>query len=274
MRTFSVGRAARVVFLVGVTVVWLLPVYLVVVNAITDSREYQGEPRWLPGSFGFPHNVAEGWEGGPFLQTAINSLVYALVCAAAAVLVATLAAYALVVLHVKRPALWFWIIYSGTLLPLQVFARPLFLAAAETNLYDTQVGLAVVYVALCVPFALFVTRNMLSTVPLEIAEAAKLDGADWLTMFLRIHLPLLRPAMAAAFVFQFVYIWNELFFGITLSISPTVQPVMASLAGLQGDFSGVGLPSLLAVAVVVSLPTIALFFGFQRFFVSSLKSNL
>jgi multiple sugar transport system permease protein len=80
--------------------------------------------------------------------------------------------------------------------------------------------------------------------------------------------------MAAGFVFQFIYIWNELFFGITLSVSPDVQPVMAALAGLQGTYSTVGEPAILAAALVVSIPTVAMFFGFQRFFVSGLSTNL
>lgn len=268
------GGGARTVAVVGLSLIWLVPVYLIVVNAITDQSQYSGTPRWFPGKFGFFGNLKSAWDAANFGQTAVNSLIYATFCAAAAVLVATLAAYALVALDLRRPSVWFWVIYSGTLLPLQVFARPLFLAEADVNLYDTKWGLEIVYVALCIPFAMFVVRNVLVTVPREIPEAARLDGAGWFRMFLHVHLPLARSAMAAAFVFQFVYIWNELFFGITLSISPNVQPVMTSLATLEGPYSTTSQPAVLAVAIVVALPTILLFLGFQRFFVSSLKTNL
>jgi multiple sugar transport system permease protein len=258
----------------GLALVWLVPVYLIVVNAVTDQSQYQGSPRWFPGHLGFFTNLKSAWTTANFGETTVNSLIYATLCAGAAVLVATLAAYALVALNLRRPTLWFWIIYSGTLLPLQVFARPLFITEAKFNLYDTKLGLSIVYVALCIPFAMFVVRNVLVTVPPEIPEAARLDGANWWQMFLHVHLPLARSAMAAAFVFQFVYVWNELFFGITLSISSNVQPVMASLAGLEGPYSTVSQPAVLAVAIVVAIPTVALFLGFQRFFVSSLKTNL
>lgn len=259
---------------IAVAILWLVPVYLLVVNAMTATSDYEGTPRWIPGDLGFVDNFMQAWRGGDFGVTTGNSLLYATACSGAAVVVATLAAYAIVALRPRRPALWFWLIYSGALLPLQVFARPLFLGASQTNLYDTRLGLSIVYIAICIPFALFVVRNVLITLPTEIAEAARIDGAGWLRMLLHVHLPLARPAMAAAFAFQFIFIWNELFFGITLSISPQVQPVMASLAGLQGDYSQVGQPGLLAAALVLSLPTIALFFGFQRFFVSGLKTNL
>jgi multiple sugar transport system permease protein len=126
-------------------------------------------------------------------------------------------------------------------------------------------------VALAVPFAFFVNRNFMITVPKEIAESAQLDGASWFRMFVSIHLPLARSALLAAFIFQFTWIWNDLLFGITLSLSPNVRPVMATLADLNGSYSTVGPPVVLAGALVASVPTVALFFVFQRFFVNSLK---
>ena len=274
MRNLTAGRVVRNVVVVGLALIWLLPTYLLIANATVSNDTYSGTAKWFPDSFALWTNIKAGWQAADFTDAARNSLLYALVCAAVAVLIATLAAFALVVMPVKHKALWFWLIYSGTLLPLQVFARPLFLAASDTNLYDTQLGLSIVYVAICIPFAMFVVRNYLTTLPPEVTESARIDGAGWFRLFWSIHVPLARSAMAAAFVFQFVYIWNELFFGITLSLSPSVQPVMAALASLQGNFSAVGQPAVLAAALVVSLPTVALFFGFQRFFVTSLKSNI
>lgn len=274
MKTIDLGHLLRSIIVAGVAVLWLIPTYLVVVNAMTSTDDFEGSPLWKPGKPALFENISEGWSGAGFGEAATNSLIYATVGSAVAVLIAALAAFALVVMPVKRKVLWFWIIYSGTLMPLQVFAGPLFSAATRTNLYDTRLGLGLVYVAICVPFALFVVRNFLTTLSVELKEAARLDGAGWLMMFMRIHLPLMAPAMAAAFVFQFVFIWNELFFGITLSISSSVQPVMAALAGLQGNYSGVGPQAVLAVALTISLPTIALFFGFQRFFASSLGNKI
>jgi multiple sugar transport system permease protein len=268
------SRALRNTVVILLALVWLVPTYLLVVNALTPNADYTGKARWLPTSFGLLDNIKTSWTAAEFSLTARNSLLYALICAGAAVLIATLAAFALVVMPLKRKVLWFWVIYTGTLLPLQVFARPLFIAASKTNLYDNSLGLSIVYIAVCIPFAMFVVRNFLTTVPPELTESARIDGAGWGRLFWSIHLPLARPAMAAAFVFQFVYVWNELFFGITLSLSPQVQPVMAALAGLQGNYSNVGPPAVLAAALVVSLPTIVLFFAFQRFFVTSLKANI
>ncbi|WP_436499787.1 carbohydrate ABC transporter permease [Actinokineospora sp. HUAS TT18] len=270
----SLGRVARDITVIGMALLWLVPTWLLVVNAFTSVETYTGSPRWVPDGFGFVDNLVAAWDAGDFGQATANSLGYAFVCAAAAVIVAAGAAFAVAIMPVRRPALWFWLIYTGTLLPLQVFVRPLFSASAELDLYDSWTGLAIVYTAICVPFAFFVIRNYLATVPREITEAALLDGASWWRVFRSVHLPLAKPAMAAAFIFQFVWVWNELLFGISLTFSPTARPIMAALADLSSGYSRVPPPVVLAAALAVSVPTVALFFAFQRLFVSSMRTNI
>src|SRR5699024_2044348 len=203
----------------------------------------------------------------------VNSALYAVVGGLAAVVFAALASFAVVVMPVKRPALWFWLIYTGTLLPLQIFLPPLFKAYNRIAIYDTQFGMLVIYMAICIPFAHFLIRNYLMTVPEEIAEAAQLDGASWARLFFQIHLPLLKASLLAAFVFQFTWIWNDLLFGITLSTSPEIRPVQAALAQLTGGIYSVGPPVALANALIVSIPTLVLFLSAQRFFASSLTMS-
>ena len=268
------GIVARNTTSIVLSVLWLVPTYLVVVNAMTPVASYTGSPVWWPSGFAFVDNVVQGWTAGQFQTTFMNSVLYAVVGAGAATLLASMGAFVLVVHEVRRPKLWFWLIYSGTLLPLQVFAGPLYQASAQLGLYDTKTILIIVYVALCIPFAFFVTRGYLITIPGEISQAAKLDGAGWWRMYVSIFLPLMKPALVAGFVFQFIYIWNELFFGITLTLSNDNQPVMAGLASLQTQSSALSQPAILATAVAVSAPAILVFLLFQRYFVSGLTSNL
>lgn len=274
MKNRSIGKGVRAVIVVLLSLIWLVPTYLALVNAMTPARDYTGSPRWTPGGFAIFSNIATAWQSAEFGSTIVNSLAYSLVCAGVAVIVATIAAFGVTVVPTRWPVLWFWVIYAGSLLPLQVFARPMFLAAANTPLYDNWFGLALVYVAICVPFAFFVVRNYLTTVPVALTEAARLDGAGWWRVLIRIHLPLAKSALAAAFVFQFIWVWNELFFGQVLTITPHAQPVMVALAGLQGNYASVGPPVILAAAVAVSVPTVVLFLAFQRLFVSSLRANI
>ncbi|MGW7350857.1 carbohydrate ABC transporter permease [Streptomyces sp. NPDC054784] len=267
----STGRVLRNATLAVLAVLWLVPTWLLVVNALVPAESYSGSPHWLPDGFGLLDNMSEAWDRASLGPALGNSLLYSVVSAAAAAVTAAFAAFATVVMPVRRQALWFWVVYSGTLLPLQVFIRPLFLSYARTSLYDTQTGLVLVYTAIAVPFAFFVLRNYALTMEREIVEAARMDGASWWRLFWQIHVPLTRSAMVAVFVFQFVAVWNDLMFGITMVTSRNIRPVMAALADLQGNYSNVGPPVVLAGALLVSLPTVVLFFSAQRFFVSSLK---
>lgn len=269
-----IGRTIRNTAIIVLALLWLVPTYLLIVNGVSSVHGYTGVAHWYPNSFGFFDNVGKAWSTGEFGPAMLNSLVYAVVSGVLAVLVASLAAFAVVAMPTRRPAVWFWVIYAGTLFPLQMFLRPLFSSYAKLNLYDTKLGLLIVYTAMCIPFAFFVVRNYLASVPREMVEAARMDGAPWWRVFASVHFPLGRPAMAAAFIFQFVWVWNDLLFGITLSFSPRVRPLMAALAGLQGSYSTVGPPVVLAGALIVSLPTVILFFAFQRLFVSSLRTNI
>ncbi|MEV6126808.1 carbohydrate ABC transporter permease [Streptomyces violaceusniger] len=265
------GRTVRGALVILVSLLWLVPTWLVVVNAFTPAKQYTGSPRWWFASPGLFANIRAAFDSADVGRGLFNTLMYAVIGAAVAVMIAALASFAVTVMPVRRPAFWFWFIFTGTVLPLQTFLSPLFTGYAATDLYDTQYGMLLIYVALTIPFAFFVNRNFMLTVPREISEAAQLDGVNWLSMFLRIHLPLARNALLAAFIFQFTWIWNDLLFGITLSLSPNVRPVTATLADLGGNYSTVGPPVVLAGALVASLPTVVLFFVFQRFFVNSLR---
>jgi multiple sugar transport system permease protein len=258
-------------FLIVLAVVWLIPVYLLVVNATTPAAEYSGSPTWLPDGIDLLGNLRQAWTSAGLGLGLYNSLLYSTLSAGLAVCVAALASFAVIVMPTRRRGLWFWIIYTGTLLPLQIFLAPLFKAFVGVGLYDTQLGMVLIYAALCVPFAFFIVRNYLTTLPVEVSESAQLDGVGWARMFWSIHLPMARSSLLAAFVFQFTWVWNDLLFGITLSTSPNIRPVMAALAQVNGGYSSLGPPVVLAAALAVSLPTIVLFVAFQRYFVSSLK---
>jgi multiple sugar transport system permease protein len=265
------SRVIRYTVLGVLAVLWTVPLYLLVVNAFVPAEDYPGEPTWIPNGFGFFDNLAVAWESAGLGAGILNSLLYATVSAGMAVLAAAAAGFAVVVMRTRRRMLWFWVIYLGTLLPLQIFLIPLFRGYVTLRIYDTQIGMILIYAAICVPFAFFIVRNFLTTIPKEVSEAAQLDGANWLHLFVRVYLPLSKSALFAAFIFQFTWVWNDLLFGITLSASGNIRPVMAALAEVSNGFSSLGPPVVLAAAITVSLPTVVLFLACQRFFASSLK---
>lgn len=267
------GRAVRHLFVAGCVLLWLVPLYLLLVNAFTPATEYAGRPEWTFQGFGLVDNIETAWSKAGIGDSFQASLLYAVVCGLAAVLIAAMAAFAVVVLPIPRPAFWFWLIYSGTLFPLQMFLAPLFGLYADADLYDTRLGLMLVYAAWAVPFAFFLIRNQMTTMPPELTEAALIDGASFARIFWRIHVPLMKAGLGAAFIFQFTAVWNDLLLGLTLSRSPDVQPVMASLNTLFNAYSSAGPPVILAGALIVSVPTIVLFLVFRGLFLRGITAT-
>ncbi|MCY4539318.1 MAG: carbohydrate ABC transporter permease [Chloroflexi bacterium] len=203
----------------------------------------------------------------------VSSLIYAFVGSATAVIVASSAAYSIAMLKIRFPFFWFLIIYSGTIFPFQMYLMPLFRMYQTVGLYDSRIGMLLFYSAIAVPFCLFVFRNYFIGMEPEVFEAASLDGASSFQTYLRILLPMAKPAALFLFVTQFSWIWNDFLFGQVLAKSDNVRPVMASLAMLSGTYGTGTIPQQMAGALTASIPTLILFFVLQKHFMQGLILN-
>ncbi|WP_117210963.1 carbohydrate ABC transporter permease [Allorhizocola rhizosphaerae] len=261
----------RRLVLIVLGLIWLAPTYLLLANAARGLDDYDPERIWdLPGSFELLANMADAWarvELGPSIGA---TFLYAVVAPAAAVVIGAMAGFGISVLRVKGGFGWFMLIFGGTIFPTQMLLIPLFFGFSSTQLYDTRLGLLVIYTAISVPFAAFVMRNFFTGVAHSLFEAARMDGANLWRVFWRIYLPLALPALGAVFILEFTFIWNDLLFGLTLSQSPEVRPIMTAVSSLNSAYAGTRMPVILAAGILVSLPTVALFLFTQRIFARGL----
>jgi multiple sugar transport system permease protein len=270
-RVWSVLRPA---FLIGLAAIWIIPLYLVLINAAATPEEYARKDRWQPpAEFALGVNIQQALEVTKLGQAIGSTAFYAIAGGLLSVLGAALAAYAIVSLRVRYGFFWFMLIYLGTIFPFQMYLSPLYTMLVDWNLYNTHVGMLLVYTAIAIPFGTFVIRNHFVSISPEMAEAARLDGATALTIFRHIFVPLSLNAFATVFILQFTWIWNDLLFGLTLSRDENIRPIMAALAALQGQYTQVGPPVALAGALLVSIPTFILFFSVQRVFIRGLRAT-
>jgi multiple sugar transport system permease protein len=247
-------------------VVWLFPLITTFMTALKTPQEEAATYPWqLPEGFALLDNVAWAWDQGRLGQSFPVTILYAAFGAAAAIVLGSLAGFSLVQLRPRRAFGWFLLIYAGTIFPFQMYLLPLFYFYQATSLYDRQMGLMLFYTAIAIPFCLFVLRNHFTTIDYEIVEAAKLDGLSNFGLYLRIYMPLSFAAIAALFLFQFTWIWNDLLFGLTLAKSPDVRPIMAGLAGLRGTYAAQNTPGVLAGALLASVPTVLIFVLLGRY---------
>lgn len=265
-RLSTAGRSLSVTLVAILGILWLAPLYLVVANAMKPSTEFQPSRVWVPtADFDLLQNIIEAWNRSGFGTGAISSALYSVVAPTLVVLIGAAAGFGIVALRLRRPLFWFMIIFTGTVFPMQMMLMPLFVGYAKTGLFDTRVGMILVYTVVGVPFATLLMRNFFTGIGRSVFEAAVIDGASSWRIFWQVYLPMSANALVAIFILHATGVWNEFLLGVVLTQSDA-RPVMAALAGLQHEYAGTPPPIVLAAAIVASVPTIAVFLAAQRYF--------
>jgi len=256
--------------LIVLSVIWLFPLVSMLTMVVKSPDEFNTLSFWeLPELKRIPANIAfnfgHAWGKSKLGGQMLNSLIFALTAGIGSAFIASIGGYALVHLRVRGAQSWFIGIFIGNIFPFQMFLIPLYLFLNILGLFDTRLGMAVVYVGICVPFALFVYRNYAFTLPAELFDAARVDGASKWGAYLRIFLPMSIPAFAVIFCFQFIWTWNDLLFGLVLT--ERFRPIMAGLERLQGARGGVPPTVLISGAVMAAIPTVLILLSLQKFFI-------
>lgn len=263
----SPGVIIRQVVLAVLGLIWLVPVYLLLANAAKRPEVFGEYSVWQPGDIGgLVSNMADAWDRGRLSLGIASTALYAISAPLLAVLIGAAAGFSIVALRLRHGFAWFVVIFASTVFPLQMILMPLFIGYADTGLYNTRVGMILVYTVISVPFSAFVMRNFFSGIAHHVFEAALMDGASPWRIFWRIYLPMSGPALVAIFILQATFIWNDLLLGLTLSQDETVRPVIAALSAMQSTYGGSAMSTVLAGGLLVSLPTVVLFLATQRAF--------
>jgi multiple sugar transport system permease protein len=186
-----------------------------------------------------------------------NSLAAALIGAGLAVLLALPAAYAIARGAWGRRAV-FPLVVNLRAVPLIIFAIPIYMGFQWLGLLDTRLGLGLILTIVNLPLALVILVNAISDLPEELDEAARIDGAGALTILVRIVAPLVRPALATAFIFGFITAWNEFLFGLMLTTRNAVPVTVGSSFFFATAGGGVQWGLAAAVMILAALPPMLL----------------
>ena len=248
--------------------IWLFPFTFVLVNSVKSGAEYNQGNFWdLPTGIAIQQSIDFISERVSLMNGFLNSLLYGVLSAAIAILLAALAAYAITKLKIKGRFFWFMLIYSGTIFPFQMYLVPVYKMYTQFNLYDTQIGMILFYSAISIPFCIFVLRNFFDGLGNEQMEAARIDGASDFHVFYNIYLPMAKAPISALFLFQFSFVWNDLLFGFTFSKSGNIRPIMTVLSQLNGpNGATTNAPAVLLACAIASIPTIFLYIVLNKNF--------
>ena len=270
-RVDPTGRAIAIL-LWGYVFVVLAPIALIVVNSMRPSRQIFREPIALPESINFDSYV-KAWGEASFSEYFFNSLVIVVASVTLATAVSALAAYVLGRYRFRGSAFLAIFFLSGLLLPFRLAIMPLFLLLQDLGLVDTRLGLILVYAATGVPFSVFILSAYFRQLPVDLSEAAKMDGAGEFTIFGRVMLPLVRPALATVAVFQFVPLWNDFFFPLVLLRSSEKWTLPVGMTRFFGEFQ-TDWSTLFAGIIITTLPLIIVFLLATRQIIAGLTAGI
>ena len=261
--------------LVGLALV-LFPVYVAFVASSLTLRDILAAPMTLlPG----PYLVANyrevlntgtaGTSGQGVANMMGNSLVMALAIAIGKIAISLPSAYAVVFFRFPLRRLCFWAIFVTLMLPVEVRIIPTYKVAADLRLVDTHAGLALPLIASATATLLF--RQFFLTIPDELAEAAKLDGAGAWRFLIWIAIPLSRTNIAALFAILFIYGWNQYLWPILVTNSPSMTTIVIGIRQMIGNGDAqTAWHLVMATALLAILPPIAVVLAMQRWFVGGL----
>ncbi|MDR2786218.1 MAG: carbohydrate ABC transporter permease [Treponema sp.] len=264
------------VVLIALCLIWLLPVISTLLVAFKTPAEYMNTKFYqLPKGFEIINNLKEVFLYYRLQINFLNSFIYAVSGVIICVLLSSTAAYAVTKLKPRGGFFIFLLIYSGTIFPFQLYLIPLLRTYNILNIYNTKFGMILLYSAICTPFATFLYRGYFMNLDDQIMQAAMLDGCGPVGIFFRIYQPQLKAPTAVVALFQGMWIWNDLLFGMILSSGETVRPIMVAVAQSTGTGGG-KIPVMMAGVIFTSIPTVLLFILLRNYFIKgfSMQSGL
>jgi sn-glycerol 3-phosphate transport system permease protein len=202
----------------------------------------------------------------PVARMLANSLLIALVIAIGKITISLLSAFALIYFRFRWKKLAFWLVFVTLMLPVEVRIMPTYKVMADLGLIDTYTGLTLPLIASAT--ATFLFRQFFLTVPDEMAEAARIDGAGPMRFFFHILLPLSRTNIAALFVIMFVFGWNQYLWPLLVTTQESMYPVVIGIKRMiAGGDAATEWNLVMATAMLAMLPPVVVVLVMQRWFV-------
>jgi multiple sugar transport system permease protein len=261
-------RVARLVAYVVVLAVFLLPLWSMVATALSSAQSQLGSMQLIPQGL-TAGNLTTAWRFG-IGRGLLNSVIMEVVGLTLQLTVSSLAAYALARKRFRGAALVTVAIMATMMMPDEVIAIPLYLIIGKIpqpftggTLLDSYGGLILPMVGWALP--IYILTGFMKRIPLELEEAARVDGAGELRVFLRIVLPLCRPALGTCAVFGFLMIWDQYLLPLLVVQTPSMDPLTVVVTSLQSS-QELGDGVKLAAATILMVPSVLFYLGLQRYF--------
>jgi multiple sugar transport system permease protein len=266
------ARVIRVLFLAVWLVITIFPLYWITITSLKEPGAIFSYPlSYWPEVFSLENYVGL-FEKAQFGTYIGNSLLVATVAASVATLISMLSAYVLVRFEFRSKGALMMAFLVTQMIPAFIALGPLYLLMTQLKLVDDKFGLILIYIAVCIPFCTVMLRGFFANVPDALEEAAMIDGCSRIGALFRVIVPVMKPGIVAAFIFNFVNCWNELFLSVTLMNRDQNKTIPTALNGFITSYN-IDWGSMSAAAVLTIIPTMVLFAFASRYIVQGLTAG-
>jgi ABC-type glycerol-3-phosphate transport system permease component len=245
-------------------IVMLFPFYWMIVTSLRPPG-HEADLSFIPRPYLAFENYARAWRARDFTQYTINSTFIAGVGTVITVFLNSLAGFAFAKYKFRGREILFYAVLATMTIPFQITMIPVFRTLANLNLVDSPWG--VILPSTASAFGIFLIRQYMQSIPDDLLDAARMDGATEFGIFFRIVVPLALPAIAVLTIFTFLWRWNDFLLPLLVLLSPDKQTLPIGIALFVGEYRA-DWPAAMAVSLISIIPTVIIFIAFQRFFVS------
>ncbi len=271
---FRLSRAQSVIVL-AILLLWafanLFPIGVMIVSGFKSTAEIFTNPFGLPKKWSLA-NYVTAWNRASFAVYFRNSVLVSVLSIGLLVLVSSMGAYVLARYEFPGKRLVYLYILAGLVLPARLAIIPIFLLMRRLGLLDSLLGLCIVNTASGLSFSIFLLSNFFKSIPIDLEDSARIDGAGSFRIYWQVNLPLLRPALATVAIFNFINVWNDFFFPLIFISTKARKTIPLGIQSFFGEFA-IQWDLLFAGLNIAIVPVIVLFLVLSRQFISGLTEG-
>lgn len=269
--TILAAGISKYLFMIFFVIIAVGPILWAFISSFKTYAEINSSALSWPSAFNLD-NYKAAFKYAPIAKYFLNSVIIVGISVLVTVALVAMSAYIISRFEFKMKTVIVLMISASLMLPAQAISQPLFAIFQALGIFDTKLGLIIVYSAMGIPMSFFVMTSYYKTISPALEESAYIDGATFLQTFTKIILPLAKPGLVTIALLQFINTWNEFYFALMLTSGDTARTIPIALNYYMGTFAN-NYSALFAAVVLTVLPTILVFIILQRQVMESLTAG-
>ncbi len=275
---FNLWKKYRIgifIFVTVVTAIYIFPIIWTFITSLRPTQDiYRYPPTIIPGAVTLQNYIYVLTQMKGFLRYFLNSVAVTFITAVIVIISSAMGGYAFGMRKFRGQNMLFAAVIAVLMIPYLMYLIPIFIMEDKIGLRNTWWGLVLPYAALNLPWGLLIMRGAFSTIPLDIRDAAVIDGCNEFQFWYRVMLPITRPALAATSIITFVFAWQEYMFVSTLMTKNEWQTLPVGIVWIRDELQTLAYGRVGATIMLSIIPVIILFVVFRNFFIKGLSEGM